>query len=771
MNPHLPRLAGYLARLLPVLAGCLCHGLLLVGAANAAVPSLELQRQDVRYPLASLEHSSGFVAPPPGMALAEAPAVPPAGRAFGLAPDFNQHSRYWLYTRVVNRSEQRHWVLHVSNFGFRDPAVLLVDEQGQRRRLGFEPAGPGGEADINALGRAVALTLAPGEAWSLVVELSADHSTWHPYIALMSAAEYQGWSTGLNIAFLVAVGVILGLALLGVVCGVLTRERAFFWGALSALLMLAYYLEHSSLPALLWRGEYHRGGLFWLLMSSALLSQLAFAASFLRVREEGGAWFRAFLGAGLVTLAVWALSGLVPFEARVRLYAFNYLVLALVILGSGVAKVRAEGYYYVIYLLGWFPLVLSILQVAVVIHGSAAPGPVLTASYKMVAVLYIQILHMFLHAVALILRVRALREEKLRAEFLSRSKSRFIAQSSHDLSQPLHAMGLFLEHLRPHVRDAEGRRLFQRLRVTHRRMSGAFQSIMDLGRLEAGAVTPAPRAVPLAGLLRRLEREYRPLAEAKGLRLRMRAPVLTVHSDPELLERMLRNLIGNAIKYTDGGGVLVSARPRGEQVRIQVWDTGRGIGDDARERVFDIYQRSEPAGGEAGTGIGLSIVKHLADLLGHPLSLRSVPGRGSCFAISLARLPVTPARATVAGQGGGRPRAVLVMAPGAARDALAARLAGWGCQVVTASSLAALAGDAPSALVLCDPAHLDTAVSLPGEPVAVCLGEPEGGPPPGWLSVDATAAPARLRALLNVALRRADHPPGTGESAMRPAHD
>ncbi|QJX01450.1 hypothetical protein HML84_00630 [Alcanivorax sp. IO_7] len=227
-------------------------------------------------------------------------------------------------------------------------------------------------------------------------------------------------------------------------------------------------------------------------MSSALLSQLAFAASFLRVREEGGAWFRAFLGAGLVTLAVWALSGLVPFEARVRLYAFNYLVLALVILGSGVAKVRAEGYYYVIYLLGWFPLVLSILQVAVVIHGSAAPGPVLTASYKMVAVLYIQILHMFLHAVALILRVRALREEKLRAEFLSRSKSRFIAQSSHDLSQPLHAMSLFLEHLRPHVRDAEGRRLFQRLRATHRRMSGAFQSIMDLGRLEAGAVTPAP---------------------------------------------------------------------------------------------------------------------------------------------------------------------------------------------------------------------------------------------------------------------------------------
>lgn len=76
MNPHFPRLAGYLARLLPVLAGCLCHGLLLVGAANAAVPSLELQRQDVRYPLASLEHSSGFVAPPPGMALAEAPAVP-----------------------------------------------------------------------------------------------------------------------------------------------------------------------------------------------------------------------------------------------------------------------------------------------------------------------------------------------------------------------------------------------------------------------------------------------------------------------------------------------------------------------------------------------------------------------------------------------------------------------------------------------------------------------------------------------------------------------
>ncbi|MBL7249441.1 sensor histidine kinase [Alloalcanivorax marinus] len=743
-----------------------------MGAASAAVPSLELWSQDARYPLASLEHSSGFVAAPPGVALADAPAIPPEGRAFGLAPDFRQHPRYWLYTRVVNRSEQRDWVLHVSNFGFRQPGVLLLDEDGGRRRLGFERTGPGGDAHINVLGRAVELTLAPGQARSLVVELSATHPTWHPYVAVMSAPEYQSWSTGLNIAFLVAVGVIVGLAALAVVCGALNGERAFFWGALSSLLMLAYYLEHSSLPALLWRSDYHKGGLFWLLVSSALLSQLAFAASFLRV-ARGGGWYRAFLGAGLLTLVVGALALTVPFEARVSLYVFNYVILAVVILGSGIARVRAEGRYYVIYLLGWFPLVLSLLQVAVVIQGSSAPARVITESYKMVIVLYIQILHMFLHAMALILRVRALREEKLRAEFLSRSKSRFIAQSSHDLSQPLHAMGLFLGHLRPYVRDAEGRGIFLRLKAAHRRMSGSFQSIMDLGKLEAGAIRPVSRAVPLAPLLRRLADEYRPLAEDKGLRLRLRARAVTVQSDPELLERMLRNLIGNAIKYTDTGGVLVGVRQRRGRVVIQVWDSGRGIGGDARERVFDIYQRSDQGGGEEGAGIGLSIVKHLAELLDHPLSLVSAPGRGSCFAVALAPASAPPARQP--GPDHGAPRVLLVMVPGPARDTLAARMERWGCRVTTALSLTcartALAEGAPAALVLCEPACLDGSVSLPGDPLAVCLGEPEGGVPPGWLLLDAAAPPSRLRALLNAALRRADPPPTAGEPAMGAADD
>jgi signal transduction histidine kinase len=767
MKIHALRPSGYAALLVPVLAGLLSWWLL-AGVAQAAPEGagLDLQRLDTRYPLAALGHSSGFVAAPPGVSLEEAPARPPMDQAYGLSPDFHHHDRYWLYIPVVNRTAEPDWVLHLSNFGFRDPGVLLRGDVGQRR-LGFDDTGHGGGAHINTLGRAVDLTLQPGRAYSLVVELSADHATWRPYVALMSGQEYQAWTTAMDLTFKLAVGVILGLILLGTICAVLTREAAFGWGSLSALLMLTYYLEHSSLPAILWQASYEKGWPFWLLMSSALLSQLVFAASFLGVRRDGGGWYRAFLGAALVTAVVWVLANMVPFEQRIGLYGFNYLVLAVVILGSGMAKVRAEGSYYVIYLLGWFPLVLSILQVALVVQGASSPGAVLTESYKMILVLYIQILHMLLHAVALILRVRALRREKLEAEFLSRSKSRFIAQSSHDLSQPLHAMSLFLSHLQPHVRGRDGRRIFQRLQASHRRLGASFQSIMDLGQLEAGAIQPAPGPVALAGLLRRLEREYRPLAEQKGLRLRVRARPVWVVSDAQLLERMLRNLIANAIKYTDHGGVLVGVRRRGERADIQVWDTGRGIGGEARERVFDIYQRAgdgEPGG---GSGIGLSIVRHLAELLDHPVALASVPGKGSCFSVSAALPPdLLPAPSTAARVAAGRSRVALVMAAGDLREALSERLARWGCAVQLAPSLAALARGPTPAVVLCDPAHLDAAVCWPADTVVACVGEPGAPLPEGWLTLSATAPASRLRALINVAARRGHlHP------ILSPAHD
>lgn len=234
-------------------------------------------------------------------------------------------------------------------------------------------------------------------------------------------------------------------------------------------------------------------------------------------------------------------------------------------------------------------------------------------------------------------RTAELHAAKSAAEQAHRAKSRFLAHASHDLQQPLQAIGMFTGMLERQPQSAKAAALLTDLKAAQRSMRDLLNAILDISKLESGAVTPKPADLPLSPLLDQLEAEFAGLAEDKGLRLRAVPTNAVVRSDPALLERIVRNLIGNAIRYTETGGVLVGCRTRGDRLWIEVYDTGRGIAEPDRRRIFEEFvQLDRPDRDRSeGIGLGLAIVERLARLLEHPVTVRSVEGRGTVFAVGV----------------------------------------------------------------------------------------------------------------------------------------
>ncbi|AMM25803.1 hybrid sensor histidine kinase/response regulator [Variovorax sp. PAMC 28711] len=237
------------------------------------------------------------------------------------------------------------------------------------------------------------------------------------------------------------------------------------------------------------------------------------------------------------------------------------------------------------------------------------------------------------------------REQVAATERASNEKTRFLATASHDLRQPVHAIALFGAALQNALRDRPEGQNAERLMRAVNVLGSSLDTMLDVSRLDAGVVTSAPEPVQLDALFLSLNHVYSAQAEEKELQLRLRASGLWVRSDRQLLSRMLSNLIDNALKYTPAGGVTVVARARGDRVWIDVRDTGMGIPAEQLGRIFDEFYQVENRGRDRtrGLGIGLSIVQRLSRLLGHPVEVRSVVGRGSLFRI------VLPADRPVAG--------------------------------------------------------------------------------------------------------------------------
>jgi signal transduction histidine kinase len=303
-----------------------------------------------------------------------------------------------------------------------------------------------------------------------------------------------------------------------------------------------------------------------------------------------------------------------------------------------------------------------------------------------------------------------LRDAKAEAERANIAKSKFLAAASHDLRQPVQSLFWFFAALELQVRNDKVRAILDGMEQSLSGLRLLLDALLDASRLDAGIVVPEPREVPLGEVLTRLETELRPAAAAQGLRLRAVDSSLAVHTDPVLLERILRNFLHNALRYTTQGGVVIGCRRQGGMVRVEVVDTGPGIPVDMREAVFEEFvQLGNPERDRAkGLGLGLAIVRRLAALLGCRVGVRSAEGRGSCFYVELPALgradkaETQPPAPTTTGGGG---TVVVIEDERLVRAGLVAMLASWGYRVVEAESgdeaLSGL-GDERPALVLAD---------------------------------------------------------------------
>ncbi|MGE5477461.1 MAG: PAS domain S-box protein [Bacteroidales bacterium] len=228
------------------------------------------------------------------------------------------------------------------------------------------------------------------------------------------------------------------------------------------------------------------------------------------------------------------------------------------------------------------------------------------------------------------------------AERANEAKSRFLAAASHDLRQPFQAMRLFRAALSPYLTDPRADTVAAKLDEAMNAGEQLLNILLDVSTLEAGIVAAKPAPVSAFDLLARLAREFQPQVEGRGLSFKVMARPALIYTDPVLLERMLRNLLHNAVRYTEAGGILIGARRRGDRLVFQVVDTGIGIPESQQDKVFEDFYQVGNAGRDRahGLGLGLSVVARMARLLDHPVALRSRPGHGSVFSVSV---PLHPA--------------------------------------------------------------------------------------------------------------------------------
>ena len=426
-------------------------------------------------------------------------------------------------------------------------------------------------------------------------------------------------------------------------------------------------------------------------------------------------WRTGVLGSGVLWGAAgWLFFGYgdEPQQMALVLVVFTFCVASVPILAPQFAV------FVVFVLLVFAP---AIAAVAIQLQGLSWPlAVVMTTAMGMIVLLGRNYRESFDRVIALKLRTEALAEQlraekvvadaaRREAEVANRAKTQFFTAASHDLRQPLHAMGLFAEALRQRTHEPEVAQLVNSINESVDALEGLFSELLDITRIDSGGVEVNPESFGVGEIFRKLRLHFEPAAFEKGLGLRFRGGRHVALADPLLVERILRNLLSNAIRYTVDGSVLVSARRCGELVRLQVWDTGPGIREDERVRVFEEFYQlpgtPSAALGEQkkGLGLGLAIVKRLAALMGAPIALRSEVGHGCVFTLELplGKAPRAAAR-TVPGTGPigitleGR-LIVIVEDEPAVREGLEVLLVGWGAAIVAFESVAATRAWAESA--------------------------------------------------------------------------
>jgi signal transduction histidine kinase/CheY-like chemotaxis protein len=460
--------------------------------------------------------------------------------------------------------------------------------------------------------------------------------------------------------------------------------------------------------AALWNRISHTVLLFWYALVCANQAwRIGLCAAFRRRSADTpdiSRWARRYQWTMAVGAALWGSVAFVLFPSDVM----GQAILIIVICGLAAGSVTANAYH---------PPTMNIYLVLIqspMILRLATLGGTEYAILAFASGFYLVLVYIFAQNQARLIResieirhrnvdlIEALKAKteiaeaaQRRAEQASLAKSRFFAAASHDLRQPLQALGCFAASLRQTEDRAAMEHKIEQILASVDALESLFDELLDISRLDAGYIQPQPRHFEADGLLVRLRATFTPAAEAAGLTLRFRHGGATLFTDPVLLERILSNFVANALRYTRQGGVLVGYRRRGALIRMEVWDTGIGIAAEEFDHIFDeFYQIGNPERDRRhGLGLGLATVRRISGLLNCPVSLASRPGRGSVFRVDVpagdpaqVRPPApSPVEAATNPLGG---RCVLVIEDDAAvRDGLIALLGQWGCVSVAAAGL------------------------------------------------------------------------------------
>jgi len=451
------------------------------------------------------------------------------------------------------------------------------------------------------------------------------------------------------------------------------------------------------MAAILWDDQARRAILWWVLATWVVVAVRALLWRAYRRATYVPGWHRRwgvyYLAGALVSGCVWGASGVLLFSPKPT---EPMLLLMMVLAGMSASSVIIYAAYLPAFFTYFLPTILPFNAMLLIAGGQALmAGTVLffvaVLSYyaRSYNIMYKQALHLQFENTGLIDELTAQKEQ---AENANIAKSRFLAAASHDLRQPLHALGLFVSALRKKIHKPETHEIVSNIDASVEALQGLFNALLDISRLDAGVIQPQVTNVAVQGLFDRLARDFGMVAAAKGLTLRFVATQAAVRTDGVLLGRIMHNLVSNALHYTTSGGVVVGCRRREGRLSIEVCDSGVGIVAAERKKVFqEFYQIGNPERDRnKGLGLGLAIVQSLAKLLELPLEMQSVPDRGSRFGVSVPRVASSAVQVTEnSAPLVERLRGTLIVVVDdelTIRDGMQALLMDWGCECVLASS-------------------------------------------------------------------------------------
>lgn len=467
---------------------------------------------------------------------------------------------------------------------------------------------------------------------------------------------------------------------------------------------MAFWQHAPHLTLLSWTGS------FTLLWALRFVNLLSYERAVLQNRVDPGPWYRRWKIGAILSAALW---GVVP----VLLYRhgghFERLVVMLAVYSYAIGSVPYMAAHTRLFI-GCMAMYFVPMIAITAIHD--AQGLQIAGVWGLMCLCVLTLGHAFRNMFGEMVGLRMHTQElahKLRgemkaaeaaqrdAEAANRAKTQFFAAASHDLRQPLHALGLFAEALRNRSKDVEVAHLVNSINSSVDALEGLFSELLDITKIDTGGVDIEPEHFAMRDLFTRIQLHFEPIAFEKGLMLSFHGEQYHCYADPLVVERILRNLVSNAIRYTEDGGVLVSCRKRGEQLCLQVWDTGIGIADKEQGRIFEEFYQTQSnrplqPHHRKGLGLGLAIVKRLADLMDAPLTLRSRVGRGTAFTLMLPigraprMQPVSTSPKPSLGVTLDRRHIVVVEDEQAVLEGLQVLLKGWGATVSAFDSVAAV---------------------------------------------------------------------------------